>query len=116
MNANESDDDDLLQHLQRNSFGYFVHEVNRRNGLVLDKTAGDWPASIAAVGMALSAYPVGVERGFMARADAAGLVLGARVPIILTSRADSLRTRMASCAVAVLFAHARRNTSPLPEV
>ena len=71
MNTNESDDDDLLQHLQRNSFGYFVHEVNRRNGLVLDKTADDWPASIAAVGMALSAYPVGVERGFMARADAA---------------------------------------------
>lgn len=46
---------------------------------------------------------------FMAGADAAGIVLGARVPIILTSRADSVRTRMASCAVAVLYAHARRN-------
>ena len=45
---------------------------------------------------------------FMAGADAAGIVLGARVPIILTSRADSLRTRMASCAVAVLYADARR--------
>ncbi len=45
---------------------------------------------------------------FLARADAAGIVLGARVPVILTSRADSVRTRMASCAVAMLQAHARR--------
>ena len=45
---------------------------------------------------------------FLAHADAAGIVLGARVPIILTSRADSVRTRMASCAVAVLYADARR--------
>ena len=46
---------------------------------------------------------------FLANADAAGLVLGARVPIILTSRADSVRVRMASCAVAVLVAHARHS-------
>ena len=45
---------------------------------------------------------------FLAKADAAGLVLGARVPIILTSRADSVRVRMASCGVALLVAHARR--------
>ncbi|TDQ82970.1 phosphate acetyltransferase [Dongia mobilis] len=45
---------------------------------------------------------------FLAGADAAGIVLGARVPIILTSRADSLLTRLASCAVAVLLAEARR--------
>jgi phosphate acetyltransferase len=45
---------------------------------------------------------------FMAKADSAGLVLGARVPIVLTSRADSVRSRMASCAAAVLFAAARR--------
>jgi phosphate acetyltransferase len=51
---------------------------------------------------------------FLAKADAAGLVLGARVPIILTSRADSVRSRLASCAVAVLYAHARRNTTALP--
>jgi phosphate acetyltransferase len=51
---------------------------------------------------------------FLARADAAGLVLGARVPIILTSRADSVRTRMASCAVAVLYADARRRATLLP--
>ena len=48
---------------------------------------------------------------FLAKADAAGLVLGARVPIILTSRADSVRTRMASCAVAALCADARRHTA-----
>ena len=45
---------------------------------------------------------------FLAKADAAGMLLGARVPIILTSRADSVRTRMASCAAAVLYADARR--------
>ncbi len=45
---------------------------------------------------------------FMAKADGAGIVLGARVPIILTSRADLVRARMASCAVAVLYADARR--------
>jgi phosphate acetyltransferase len=45
---------------------------------------------------------------FLANADSAGLVLGARVPIILTSRSDSVRSRIASCGVAVLAAHARR--------
>ena len=45
---------------------------------------------------------------FLAHADAAGIVLGARVPIILTSRADSIRTRLASCAVAAIYANARR--------
>ena len=45
---------------------------------------------------------------FLAKADSAGIVLGARVPIILTSRADSVRSRLASCAAAVLYAHARR--------
>jgi phosphate acetyltransferase len=48
---------------------------------------------------------------FLAQADAAGIVLGARVPIILTSRADSLLTRLASCAVAVMVAVARRKSA-----
>jgi phosphotransacetylase len=48
------------------------------------------------------------QLSFLANADSAGLVLGARVPIILTSRADSVRSRIASCAVATLSAHARR--------
>jgi phosphate acetyltransferase len=51
---------------------------------------------------------------FLSNADAAGIVLGARVPIVLTSRADSVRSRMASCGVAVLYAHARRTNAPLP--
>ena len=50
---------------------------------------------------------------FLSRADAAGIVLGARVPIILTSRADNLRTRMASCAVAALLAHSRLREAPI---
>jgi len=52
---------------------------------------------------------------FLAKADAAGIVLGARVPIILTSRADSVRARMASCAAAVLYADARRRAAALPK-
>jgi phosphate acetyltransferase len=48
---------------------------------------------------------------FLAQADAAGIVLGARVPIMLTSRADSLLTRLASCAVAVMVAAARRQSA-----
>jgi phosphate acetyltransferase len=50
---------------------------------------------------------------FLSGADAAGLVLGARVPIILTSRADNVRTRIASCAVAMLLAHNRREKEPI---
>jgi phosphate acetyltransferase len=53
---------------------------------------------------------------FLAKADAAGIVLGARVPIVLTSRADSVRTRMASCAVAVLYADARRRMATVTAV
>lgn len=49
---------------------------------------------------------------FMARADAAGVVLGARVPIILTSRADNHRSKLASCAVAALMAYRRRGQVP----
>ncbi len=49
---------------------------------------------------------------FLSQAEAAGIVLGARVPIILTSRADSLVTRLASCAVAVMLAAARRKSAP----
>jgi phosphate acetyltransferase len=48
------------------------------------------------------------QLSFLAKADSAGMVLGARVPVILTSRADSVRSRIASCAVAKLVAHARR--------
>jgi len=53
---------------------------------------------------------------FLAKADSAGIVLGARVPIVLTSRADSVRSRMASCAIAVLYAAARRKKAATPSV
>lgn len=49
------------------------------------------------------------QLSFLANADSAGMVLGARVPVILTSRADSVRSRIASCAVAKLVAHTRRS-------
>ena len=60
----------VMEALQRQTFDYFLHEANPLNGLVVDKTLEGAPASIAAVGLALSAYPVGVERGFMTRAQA----------------------------------------------
>ena len=50
-----------LQKLQHQTFGYFLHETNPANGLVVDKTAPGWPASIAATGLALACYPVAVE-------------------------------------------------------
>jgi phosphate acetyltransferase len=49
---------------------------------------------------------------YFAKADGAGIVLGARVPVVLTSRADTPRARMASCAVAALYANARRQHAP----
>jgi hypothetical protein len=58
---------DELQSLQRDTFDYFLKEANPSNGLILDKTAANWPASIAATGLALACYPVAVERGFMTR-------------------------------------------------
>ncbi|MDZ4844764.1 MAG: glucoamylase family protein [Chitinophagales bacterium] len=59
-----------LEKLQHESFNYFLHEANPANGLIVDKTAANWPASIAATGLALAAYPVAVGRGFMTRAAA----------------------------------------------
>jgi hypothetical protein len=66
----KSADDKMLDKLQHDTFQYFLHESNPRNGLVKDKTAPNWPASIAAVGLALAAYPVGVECGYLSRAGA----------------------------------------------
>lgn len=67
--------DRLLDALQREAFAYFIHETDPTTGLVADKTADDWPASIAAIGLALTAYPVGVERGLMTRAMATSRTL-----------------------------------------
>lgn len=69
------DDDRLLDQLQHETFEYFLKEVNPANGLIADKSRDDWPASIAATGLALAAYPIGVERGYMTRADAVRITL-----------------------------------------
>ena len=75
MNIDNSTVDAELESLQRETFRYFLHETNPQNGLVLDKTAPDWPASIAATGLGLAVYPVAVERGFITRAKAIERVL-----------------------------------------
>jgi phosphate acetyltransferase len=54
------------------------------------------------------------QLAYLARADSAGIVLGTRVPIVLTSRADSAEARLASCALAVAFAHQQRGTAKSP--
>ncbi|ACB96062.1 bifunctional enoyl-CoA hydratase/phosphate acetyltransferase [Beijerinckia indica] len=69
--------------------------------------AGD--ADILIVPDLVSGNILAKQLTFLASADAAGIVLGARVPIILTSRADNVRTRLASCAVAALMAAARHS-------
>jgi hypothetical protein len=96
MRAARSDDSAgarTLRRLQRNSFGYFLHETNPTNGLVLDKTAPHWPASIAAMGMALGAYLVGVQRHFITRKQAA-----LRTLTILRFLADSEQSESADAS------------------
>jgi hypothetical protein len=70
-------DDALLDDVQRETFAYFLHEVNERNGLVADCTRPGWPCSIAATGLGLASYPVGVERGWMTRDNAVARTLAA---------------------------------------
>ena len=70
MHSNRAAVGQLLLNLQRKAFAYFRHEVNPLNGLIQDKTAPDWPASIAATGLALACYPVAIERGLMAKGAA----------------------------------------------
>src|SRR2546421_3901116 len=70
MHELSSQQDKLLSDIQTDAFKYFVHEVNPANGLVADCTKEGWPSSIAAIGMALSAYPVGVERKLITREEA----------------------------------------------
>jgi hypothetical protein len=59
-----------LRVLQHETFRYFLHETSPVNGLIADKTEPGWPASIAATGLALASYPIGVDRSFMSRDDA----------------------------------------------
>ena len=62
--------DEDLAHLERDTFKYFADEVNPENGLVRDSTRRGSPSSIAAVGFALTAYPIAVERKYLARTEA----------------------------------------------
>ena len=64
-------DEAILDRIQRAAFGYFIQTFNPANGLVADTTRNGSPSSIAVVGFALSSYPVAVERGWIAREDAA---------------------------------------------
>jgi hypothetical protein len=70
MTKEPNDSAAFLARLQRKTFKYFWTEVNPVNGLVVDSTKEGWPASIAAIGMALAIYPIGVERGFITRKEA----------------------------------------------
>lgn len=63
---------DLLQY---ETFKYFLNETNPDNGLVLDKTAENWPCSIAATGLSLASYPIGVEHDYMSRTEAVARTL-----------------------------------------
>jgi hypothetical protein len=70
-----SEHEGMLTDLQQAAFQYFVKEVNPDNGLVADSTRGGAPSSIAAVGLGLTAYVVGVERGFVTREEGVGRTL-----------------------------------------
>ena len=70
LGSQNPSDDAMLHQLQKQTFDYFLHESNLENGLVRDKTKADWPASIAATGLGLASYPIGVERSFLTRDDA----------------------------------------------
>lgn len=69
--------EEILDELQRDTFDFFLHETNPTNGLVPDHTNSGAPSSIAAVGLSLAAYTVGVERGFITRAEASRRTLTA---------------------------------------
>jgi len=94
MKENESNliplsDDALLDRLQRAAFGYFLSHYNPANGLVPDRSAPGSPCSIAAVGFALSSYPVAVERGWITRDDAIQRTLAALRFFSNSSQGDS---------------------------
>src|ERR1022692_3026212 len=66
----QGSDEEMLHILQRETFEYFIKEVNHKTGLIADKTEPGSPSSIAAIGLGLSSYVVGVECGYMSRENA----------------------------------------------
>ena len=75
--ASEPTDDILLDRLQHAAFEYFLQTANPANGLIADNSRVNSPVSIAVVGFALASFPVAVERGWLARADAVARSLAA---------------------------------------
>ncbi|MEK4032063.1 glucoamylase family protein [Methylocystis sp. IM3] len=73
----EETDESLLERIAHGAFGYFVEQYNAATGLIADSSDPGDPCSIAAVGFALSCYPIGVERGWMPRAEAIARTLAA---------------------------------------
>ncbi|MGH8958677.1 MAG: glucoamylase family protein [Acidimicrobiia bacterium] len=69
-NSQPGANEELLARVQRTTFEYFLDQVNPANGLIADKNKPGWPASIAAVGLALTAYPIAVERAYVERLEA----------------------------------------------
>ena len=92
------------------AFDNAISEIAAREKGIVSPVAGK--ADVLVVPNLEAGNMLAKELTFLAGADAAGIVLGARVPIILTSRADSTRTRMASCAVGVLLARAKTLATP----
>ncbi len=92
------------------AFDNAISEVAAREKGIVSRVAGK--AQILVVPNLEAGNMLAKQLTFLGGADAAGVVLGARVPIILTSRADSQRTRLASCAVAVLLARAATKAAP----
>jgi phosphate acetyltransferase/phosphate butyryltransferase len=92
------------------AFDNAISEAAAREKGIISQVAGK--AEILVVPNIEAGNMLAKQLTFLGDADAAGIVLGARVPIILTSRADSLRTRLASCAVAVLLARAATKAAP----
>lgn len=87
MSAARQTDEEMLDEVQREAFNYFMREVNPVNGLIADSNQPGQPSSIAAVGLALTAYPIGVERGFITRAEAVRRTLAA-LEFFWSSRQD----------------------------
>ncbi|MEP7141868.1 MAG: hypothetical protein ABI707_03300, partial [Ferruginibacter sp.] len=68
-------DEDMLDKLQRETFDYFLNEVNPVTGLIADKTEPGFPSSIAVTGMAMTAYIIGVEKKMLPRKNAVERIL-----------------------------------------
>jgi hypothetical protein len=71
----QGNDSEMLEKLQRETFDYFIKQVDPTTGLIADKTAPDSPSSIAAVGLGITAFIAGVERGFVSREEASRRIL-----------------------------------------